>query len=69
MYQLYYDYIKNKYGNNSKQLFRDSDSAIYEIKAEDVYEDLSRDEEIFHLIIVQPTQNITMIQTNWSLAK
>ena len=37
MYDIHYDYIKNKYGNNARLLFTDTDSLIYEIKTEDVY--------------------------------
>ena len=33
----------NKYGNNSRLLFTDTDSLMYEIKVEDVYEDFSKD--------------------------
>ena len=36
MYQFHYDYIKNKYGTNSRLLFTDNNSLIYEIKTEDV---------------------------------
>ena len=36
MYKFHYDYIKNKYGTNSRLLFTDNDSLIYEIKTEDV---------------------------------
>ena len=43
MYQFYYDYIKNKYRNNSRLLLTDTDSLIYETRAEDVYKDLSKD--------------------------
>ena len=32
MYELYYDYIKNKYDNTSKLLFTGTDSLMYEIK-------------------------------------
>ena len=46
MYKLHYDYIKNKYGNNSVLLFTDTDSLMYEIKSEDVYEDFSNDKEM-----------------------
>ena len=47
MYEFHYDYIKNKYGNNSRLLFTDTDSLMYEIKTEDVYEDFSNDKEMF----------------------
>ena len=47
MYKFHCDYIKNKYGNNSKLLFTDTDSLMYEIKTEDVYEDFSNDKEMF----------------------
>ena len=47
MYEFYYDYIKNKYDNKSQLLFTDIDSLIYEIKAEDVYEDFSSNKEMF----------------------
>ena len=47
MYEFHYDYIKNIYENKSKLLLTDPDSLMYEIKTEDVYEDLSFDKEIF----------------------
>ena len=47
MYDFHYDYIKNKYGNNSELLFADTDSLMYGIKNEDVYEDFSNDKEMF----------------------
>ena len=43
MYEFHYDYIKNKYGNNSRLLLTDADSLIYEIKTEDVCKDFSND--------------------------
>ena len=41
MYEFHYDYIKNKYGNNSRLLFTDTDSLMYEIKTEDGFKDFS----------------------------
>ena len=41
MYKFHYDHIKNTYGNNSRLLFTDTDSLMYEIKVEYVYEDFS----------------------------
>ena len=47
MYEFHYFYIKNKYGNNSRPSFTDTDSLMFEIKTEDVYENFSNDEEMF----------------------
>ena len=47
MYKLHHDYIKNKYNNNSRLLFTNIDSLTYEIKTENVYEDFSKDKEMF----------------------
>ena len=47
MYELYFGYIKNKYGNNWRLLFTDTDSLMYEIKTEDIYEDFSNNKEMF----------------------
>ena len=46
MYEFHYDYIKNKYGNNSRLLFTDTDSLMYEIKPEGVYKDFNNDKEM-----------------------
>ena len=48
MYQFHYDYIKNKYDSNLKLLFTDTDTLMYEIKTEDVYEDFSNNKEMFN---------------------
>ena len=47
IYKFHYDYIKNKYGNNSKLLFTDTDRLMYEIKTVDIYEEFSNDKEIY----------------------
>ena len=64
MYEFHYDYIKNKYGNNSRLLFKDTDSLMYEIKTKDVYEDFRNYKESLTLVIIQLSQNIMIIQTN-----
>ena len=50
MYELDYDCIKNKYGNNSRLLFTDTDTdtdcLMYQIKTKDVYEDFSKYKEM-----------------------
>ena len=45
MYDSHYDYIKNEYVNNSRLLFTNTASLMYEI--EDVYKDFSNDKEMF----------------------
>ena len=47
MYEFHYDYIKIKCDNKSKLLFTDTDSLMYDIKTEDVYEYFSSDKETF----------------------
>ena len=47
MYKFHYDYMKNIYGNNSRLLFTDTDSFMYEIKTEDVYKDFTKNKEMF----------------------
>ena len=69
MYEFHYDYIKNKQWNNSRLLFTDNDSLMYEIKPEDVYEDFSKIEKCLVLAMIQLTQNIMIIQRNWFLVK
>ena len=60
--------IKNKYGNNSRLLFTDTYSLIYEIKTEDVY--LAAIKKCLTLVvIIQLSQNIMIIQTNYWLVK
>ena len=57
MYGFHYDLVKNKYSKDSRLLFTDTDNLMYEIKTEDVYEDFSKDKEIFDF------SNIMIIQT------
>ena len=47
MYEFHYDCIKNKNGNNSRLLFTDIDSLMYEIETEDIYKSFSNDKETF----------------------
>ena len=43
MYEFHYGYIKQKYGDKVKLLFTDTDSLMYLIETEDIYEDILRD--------------------------
>ena len=43
MYNFHYDYVKLKYGESARLLFRDTDSLCYEIRTDDFYEDIAND--------------------------
>ena len=45
--------IKNKYGNNSKLFFTDTDSVTYEIETEDFYKDSRNNKEMFDFRLSQ----------------
>ena len=45
MYELWYDYLKPKYGDRVKLCYKDTDSFIICIKTEDFFEDISNDIE------------------------
>ena len=42
LYEFYHDYIKNRYVNNSRLLFVDTDYLMYENKTGDIYEDFRK---------------------------
>ena len=45
MYEFHYKYIKSKF--DTKLLFSDTDSLVYEIKTEVIYEDFYKDKNLF----------------------
>ena len=47
MYDFHYNYIKKKYKDKAKLLFTDTDSLMYVIETEDVYDDTGNDVERF----------------------
>ena len=49
MYDFHYNTILRKYGNRAKLLFTDTDSLCYEIKTDDIYEDIWSEKEKFDL--------------------
>ena len=73
MYEFHYDYIKNKYGSNSRlfnsRLFliiqdcTDTDKLIYEIKTKHVCEDFSSDKETPG---VAPKESVGLKSWNYS---
>ena len=69
MYQLHYDYMKNKYQNKSKLLPAETDRLMCEIEIEDVYEDFTSNEEIFDFSNYSNKSKYLVIQINQSLEK
>ena len=49
MYEFYYKYIKRKF--NANLLFTDTDSLVYEVEADDVYEKFGRDIKICLILV------------------
>ena len=47
MYRFHHDYIKKKYDSKSKLLITDTESLMYELKTEDIYEDFGGNKEMF----------------------
>ena len=45
IYELWYDYMKPKCGDNAKLCYMDTDSFIMKIKTEDFYKDIANDVE------------------------
>ena len=50
MYEFLYDQTKNKYCSKARLLFTDTDSLIFQIKTEDIYENFGLDKEMFDFI-------------------
>ena len=61
MHEFHYDYIRNKYGNNSRLLFTDTHSLMYEIKTEYF---LATIKKCLTLVIIQLSQKIMITQIN-----
>ncbi len=49
MYDFHYKFIKNKYGDNAKLLFTDTDSLCYEVQTKYFYKDMYDNKELFDL--------------------
>ena len=45
MYQIWDDYVKQKYGENAKLCYVDTDSFIVNVKPDDIYKDIAIDVE------------------------
>ena len=49
MCQFPYDYIENKYGNNLRLLFTDTNNLMFAVKTKDRYENFNSNKEMFDL--------------------
>ena len=45
MYEIYYEYIRPKYGSRAKLCYMVTDSFVREIETEDFYRDITKDVE------------------------
>ena len=45
MYEFQYDYVKQKYGENAKFCYMDTDSFNFHVKTDDIYKDIAEDFE------------------------
>ena len=56
--------LKNKYGSNSRLLFTDANSLVYEINTKMFIKILARIKKSSILATIQLSQNIMIIQSN-----
>ena len=47
MYQFWYDHLKNKYNDNVKLIYTDTDSLIIHVKTDDIYKDMFEDKNLY----------------------
>ena len=47
MYNFYYKIMKEQYGENIKLLFSDTDSICFEVKTNDLYEDMKNNKDLY----------------------
>ena len=45
IYEFWYDYVKSKYGENTKLCYMDTYSFIIHVKTDDIYKDIAEDVE------------------------
>jgi len=54
MFNFHYDYMKKKYGDKAILLYTDTDSLVYKVECEDLYQDMYNNKEYFDLSDVKP---------------
>ncbi|KAJ8917075.1 hypothetical protein NQ315_012994 [Exocentrus adspersus] len=57
MYDFHYNVIKKKYNTRAKLLYTDTDSLVYDIQTEDVYDDMKRNIDKFDTSNYNPPVN------------
>ena len=67
MYEFHYKYIKSKY--SAKLLFTDTDSLVYDIKTEDVYESFYEDKNLLILVTIHSIQSFLILLIKKLLVK
>ena len=45
MYDFWYDYVKSKFGENTKLFYMDTDTFIVHVKTDHIYKDIAEDVE------------------------
>ena len=61
MYEFWYDYVKQKYGEKVKLCYMDTDSFMVYIRTDDIYKDIAED--------VETRFDITNYELDWPLPK
>src|ERR1700731_4682453 len=49
MYEFWYGYVKEKYGDKARLGYMDTDSFIYHVETEDIYKDMAERPDLFNL--------------------
>jgi len=69
MYEFYYEYLKDHYGDRCKLLFTDTDSLCCEIKTVDIYADMGRNLDMFDTSNFAPDHPLYSMQNHRVLGK
>ena len=64
MCQFPYDYIENKYGNNLRLLFTDTNNLMFAVKTKDRYENFNSNKEMFDLTYYSTKSKLLQKLTN-----
>jgi len=67
--QIFYDYVKPRYGKKCKLLFTDTDSLCLEIETSDLYNDMSEAMDLFVTSNFEPDHPLYSVQNHRVLGK